>query len=80
MPLACISPQAGILEDPVTGSAHTILVPYWAKRLKKNVLHAFQISRRRGDLFCECRGARVDIGGRAVTYMTGTIEVPEGAR
>ncbi len=69
------APRAGILEDPVTGSAHTLLVPYWAKRLKKNVLHAFQISRRRGELFCENKGARVDIGGRAVTYMTGTIEV-----
>ena len=69
------APRAGILEDPVTGSAHTILIPYWAKRLKKNILHAFQISRRRGELFCEYRGPRVDIGGRAVTYMTGTIEV-----
>ena len=69
------APRAGILEDPVTGSAHTILVPYWAKRLKKNILHAFQISHRRGELFCEYRGARVDIGGRAVTYMTGTIEI-----
>ncbi len=74
------APRAGILEDPVTGSAHTILVPYWAKRLKKNVLHAFQISARRGELFCEYKGPRVDIGGRAVTYMTGTIEVPGGVR
>jgi PhzF family phenazine biosynthesis protein len=69
------APRAGILEDPVTGSAHTLLIPYWAKRLKKNALHAFQISRRRGELFCEYKGPRVDIGGRAVTYMTGTIEV-----
>lgn len=69
------APRAGILEDPVTGSAHTLLVPYWAKRLKKNILHAFQISLRRGELFCEYRGPRVDIGGRAVTYMMGTIEV-----
>ena len=69
------APRAGILEDPVTGSAHTLLIPYWAKRLKKNILHAFQISRRRGELFCEDKGRRVEIGGRAVTYMTGTIEV-----
>ncbi len=69
------APRAGILEDPVTGSAHTILIPYWAKRLNKNILHAFQVSRRRGELFCEYKGPRVDIGGRAVTYMIGTIEV-----
>jgi PhzF family phenazine biosynthesis protein len=74
------APRAGILEDPVTGSAHTLLVPYWAKRLKKNILHAFQISRRRGELFCEYKGPRVDIGGRAVTYMTGTIDVRGGVR
>ncbi len=69
------APRAGILEDPVTGSAHTLLIPYWAKRLKKNTLHAFQVSKRRGELFCEYRGNRVGIGGRAVTYMTGTIDV-----
>jgi PhzF family phenazine biosynthesis protein len=69
------APRAGILEDPVTGSAHTLLIPYWAHRLKKNALHAFQVSKRRGELFCEYRGTRVGIGGRAVTYMTGTIEV-----
>lgn len=69
------APRAGILEDPVTGSAHTLLIPYWAKRLNRNALHAFQISRRRGELFCGYRGERVEIGGRAVTYMTGHIEV-----
>ena len=74
------APRAGILEDPVTGSAHTLLIPYWAKRLKKDALHTFQISRRRGELFCEYKAPRVDIGGRAVTYMTGTIGVPGESR
>jgi predicted PhzF superfamily epimerase YddE/YHI9 len=74
------APRAGILEDPVTGSAYTLLIPYWAKRLNKNALHTFQISRRRGELFCEYKGPRVDIGGRAVTYMTGTIAVPGETR
>jgi predicted PhzF superfamily epimerase YddE/YHI9 len=69
------APRAGILEDPVTGSAHTLLIPYWARRLGKNTLHTFQVSKRRGELFCEYRGDRVGIAGRAVTYMTGTIEV-----
>jgi predicted PhzF superfamily epimerase YddE/YHI9 len=69
------APRAGIPEDPVTGSAHTLLIPYWAKRLGKDALSAFQISRRRGELFCRHRGDRVDIGGRAMTYMTGHIEV-----
>jgi len=69
------APRAGILEDPVTGSAHTLLIPFWAKRLGKNVLHAFQVSRRRGEIFCEYMGKRVQIGGRAVTYMTGMIDI-----
>ena len=69
------APRAGINEDPVTGSAHTLLIPYWAKRLKKNVLHAFQLSSRRGELWCEYLGERVKIGGRAVTYLEGTIEI-----
>ena len=69
------APRAGILEDPVTGSAHTLLIPFWAKRLNKNVLHAYQVSKRRGEIFCEYLGKRVQIGGRAVTYMTGMIEV-----
>jgi len=69
------APRAGINEDPVTGSAHTLLIPYWAKRLKKTVLHAFQLSQRRGELWCEYLGERVKIGGRAVTYLEGTIEI-----
>jgi len=69
------APRAGILEDPVTGSAHTLLIPYWAKRLGKSVLHAYQVSKRRGEIFCEQRGDRVLIGGRAVTYLQGEIEI-----
>lgn len=53
------APQAGIPEDPVTGSAHCTLIPYWAERLKKNQLHAFQLSPRGGELFCENAGDRV---------------------
>jgi PhzF family phenazine biosynthesis protein len=67
------APRAGILEDPVTGSAHTLLIPYWAKRLGKMALHAYQVSKRRGELFCEQRGDRVLIGGRAVTFFEGEI-------
>jgi PhzF family phenazine biosynthesis protein len=67
------APRAGIDEDPVTGSAHTTLIPYWAKKLNKNSLHAFQLSERKGELFCEHMEDRVKIGGYAVTYLQGTI-------
>ena len=67
------APGAGVPEDPVTGSAHCTLIPYWAKRLGKASLEARQISTRGGTLFCEDRGARVGIGGHAVTYLVGTI-------
>src|SRR6202007_2845782 len=76
------APHAGIPEDPVTGSAHCTLVPYWAHRLAKKQLHAVQVSRRMGELFCELRqagpgthGERVRMGGYAVTYMEGIIHV-----
>jgi PhzF family phenazine biosynthesis protein len=69
------APRAGILEDPVTGSAHTLLIPFWAKRLHKKKLSAFQLSKRRGELFCELRGKRVLIGGHARTFLKGTIAV-----
>ena len=69
------APQAGIPEDPVTGSAHCTLVPYWARRLGKAALHARQLSRRGGELFCEQHGDRVWIAGHAVTYLDGMIEV-----
>ncbi|WP_045686956.1 PhzF family phenazine biosynthesis protein [Hymenobacter sp. AT01-02] len=68
-------PRVGVPEDPVTGSAHTTLVPYWAERLGKTVLHARQVSARGGDLWCELRGDRVLMSGHAVTYLRGEIEV-----
>lgn len=66
-------PAAGIPEDPVTGSTHCSLIPYWSERLGKRELVARQISRRGGDLFCENRSDRVRIGGCAATYMQGVI-------
>lgn len=69
----CFVPNFGINEDPVTGSAHTILTPYWAHRLKKNTLTAQQLSERRGDLICELINDRVEISGEAVLYMQGTL-------
>ncbi|RJR37250.1 MAG: PhzF family phenazine biosynthesis protein [Desulfobacteraceae bacterium] len=67
------APRVGINEDPVTGSAHCVLIPYWAGVLGKKSLHALQVSRRGGELFCEDRGDRVRIAGRAVLYMEGKI-------
>lgn len=69
------APALGIDEDPVTGSAHTNLIPYWAKRLGKTRLRALQVSPRGGDLACELRGDRVAIGGRAAAYLEGTIRI-----
>jgi PhzF family phenazine biosynthesis protein len=71
----CFYPQSGIDEDPVTGSAHTIMVPYWAKQLNKTRLRAIQLSKRRGYLDCELAGDRVLMSGNAVTYMRGEIEL-----
>jgi PhzF family phenazine biosynthesis protein len=67
------APAKGINEDPVTGSAHTGLIPYWSKRLKKETLLAKQISSRGGLLYCKNHGKRVEIGGNAITYLEGTI-------
>lgn len=67
------APQAGIPEDPVTGSTHCTLIPYWSQQLGKKTLLARQISPRGGELFCENRGARVAIGGHAITYSAGEI-------
>lgn len=69
------APGAGIPEDPVTGSAHCTLIPYWAERLGKQTLHALQVSTRGGELFCELRDLRVRIAGRVVPYLEGTIRV-----
>ena len=67
------APAKGVPEDPVTGSAHCTLVPYWAERLGKRELNARQISPRGGDLFCTLAGDRVLIAGRAVLFLKGTI-------
>lgn len=69
------APSYGIDEDPVTGSAHCALTPYWSARLGKTKLHALQLSRRGGELFCEDRGDRVTISGRAVLYLEGHIHI-----
>ena len=69
------APQVGIAEDPVTGSAHTTIVPFWASRLKKDEIVARQISKRGGTLYCTLMGDRVVMRGRAVDYLKGTITV-----
>lgn len=69
------APAHGVPEDPVTGSAHCTLTPYWARRLDKSDLHARQISTRGGELFCRDNGDRVSIAGRAVLYLEGTISI-----
>jgi len=71
----CFAPAVGINEDPVTGSAHSTLIPFWAQRLKKDTLHAYQLSTRGGELFCRNLGDRVEISGRAVPYLKGTISI-----
>lgn len=72
------APMSGVDEDPVTGSAHCLLAPYWSRRLGKQGLTAHQISKRGGELACEMLdgGSRVGISGYAVTYLEGTIRVP----
>jgi len=69
------APSAGINEDPVTGSAHCTLVPYWAENLRRKRLRARQVSARGGDLWCELAGDRVRMAGDAVLYLQGEIRV-----
>ena len=69
----CFYPQCGVNEDPVTGSAHCNLIPYWSKKLNKEKMHARQLSERSGDLFCEYKGERVLISGKAVLYSVADI-------
>jgi predicted PhzF superfamily epimerase YddE/YHI9 len=69
------APRMGVPEDPVTGSAHTTLIPYWADRLGKTTLRARQISARGGDVWCEHLGDRVTIAGTGVLYLEGTIQI-----
>jgi predicted PhzF superfamily epimerase YddE/YHI9 len=68
-------PSYGVPEDPVTGSTHSSLVPYWSDRLNKEKFHARQLSRRGGDLWCELKGERVILKGKAVLYLTGSISI-----
>lgn len=69
------APAVGVNEDPVTGSAHTMLAPYWSDRLGKNQLTARQVSKRGGTVYCKMRGDRVEISGEAITYLEGMIEI-----
>ena len=71
------APGAGIDEDPATGSSHCTLSPFWAQRLGKTKLFARQVSQRGGEFFCELAGARVRIGGKAVLYLRGEIEIQD---
>lgn len=68
-------PAVGVNEDPVTGSAHTTLTPYWTKKLGKNEMAAQQLSARHGLLYCRMAGERVEIGGKAALYLTGEITI-----
>jgi PhzF family phenazine biosynthesis protein len=69
------APKYGVDEDPVTGSAHCALIPYWSEKLGRKDLLAHQVSKRGGELLCKDRGGRVVIAGRAVAYMEGTITI-----
>lgn len=75
----CVSrffaPTQGVPEDPVTGSAHCTIVPYWAERLGKSTIRAYQASSRGGELMCELQGDRAAIAGNCAFYMQGTIEI-----
>src|SRR5689334_22081763 len=69
------APAKGIPEDPVTGGAHTMLAPYWAKRLGKRVFRAFQASRRGGEIICRLVGDRIEMEGHCVFYLEGEVEI-----
>jgi PhzF family phenazine biosynthesis protein len=69
------APSVGIPEDPVTGSAHCVLIPYWASVLDKKKLYALQVSKRGGELFCRLAGQRVIISGKVTPYLEGTITI-----
>lgn len=69
------APNCGVPEDPVTGSAHSQLIPFWAEKLDKHKMHAKQLSKRGGELWCEQKKDRVIIKGKAVFYMKGEITI-----
>lgn len=72
----CFYPEFGVDEDPVTGSAHCQLAPYWAKILHKNILNAKQLSKRGGVMTCEVKNERVYISGTAVLFLKGEVVLP----
>ena len=74
----CFYPAYGIEEDPVTGSAHTLLAPFWSEKLNKKTLIAFQKSARGGKVHCTMDNNRVILAGTAVTYLCGKINLPDG--
>lgn len=69
------APRVGVPEDPVTGSAHCVLIPFWANILNKNALHARQVSKRGGELLCRLADNRVKIAGQAVLFLEGTVTI-----
>ena len=69
------APKIGINEDPVTGSAHTLLIPFWAEKLNKTKLEAMQLSKRTGYLRCENLNNRVEMSGQAITYLKGILTI-----
>lgn len=69
------APAKGIPEDPVTGAAHCMLAPYWAKRLSKSVLRAYQASARGGEMICRVKGDRIELEGGCVFYLEGEVEI-----
>ena len=71
----CFYPKLGVNEDPVTGSAHSNLIPFWSQRLNKDIMVARQLSSRGGTLYCKLAGDRVKISGKAVPYMIGNINI-----
>lgn len=71
----CFYPKLGVNEDPVTGSAHSNLIPFWSSRLNKDVMVAKQLSARGGKLYCKMAGDRVKVSGKAVLYMIGNINI-----
>jgi predicted PhzF superfamily epimerase YddE/YHI9 len=74
------APSAGVPEDPVTGSSHCTLIPFWSGRLHKHDLRAHQLSRRGGELYCRNLGPRVGIAGRAVTFLRGQLHLPSAPK
>ena len=71
------APKAGLPEDPVCGTAHRIIIPYWAERTGKTMIHSRHLSPRGGDLWCEDKGEKVVISGETRLVIDGTIRLPD---